>query len=224
MESVLFFEHDEEYRRTYEAGLKKTAMPDSTFRRPRFYNLVQLFRATIHLPGDILEAGCFRGLSSYLLCSYARQAEVSYSGKGFHIIDSFAGLSEPSQEDLEQVGGVHPRAEGRLYAASMSRVQESLSEFPEITYYKGWIPEILNDLPDRQYRFVHVDLDLYEPISASLEYFFPRVVPGGLIVVDDYGYLDFPGAKKAVDEFCTGKGISVVHLTTGNAVVIKSVV
>jgi len=221
MESVLYYHHDENYKRLYEEGLFRTEMPDSDFRRPRFYNLVQFFMATAYLDGGCLEAGCYRGLSSFLLCSCLRMLNHDFKGEGFSIIDSFEGLSDPSDQDLGPLCKVSPRAEKRLYSAAIDQVREALSDFPDVTFHKGWIPEILDQVPDQKYRFVHIDLDLYEPIITSLNYFYRRLVPGGILVIDDYGYLDFPGAKKAVDEFCEASRLQPVRLTTGNAVLIK---
>ena len=53
----------------------------------------------------------------------------------------------------------------------------------------------------RKYSFVHIDVDLYQPTLDSHEYFFERLHKGGIIVCDDYGYSQFPGASLAVDKF-----------------------
>ena len=57
-------------------------------------------------------------------------------------------------------------------------------------------PEVLG----REFCFVHVDVDLYQPIKDSFMFFYPLLAPGGIMVFDDYGVSSFPGAKKAVDE------------------------
>ncbi len=91
-----------------------------------------------------------------------------------------------------------------------------------IQYHPGWIPESLSSVPDRTYKFVHVDLDLYEPIKGAVEYFYPRMVKGGIIVIDEYAIPRWPGARKAVDEFCQVNHLMTpVPLTTGNGVMIK---
>ena len=59
------------------------------------------------------------------------------------------------------------------------------------------------------------------PTKESLEFFYPQMVPNGLIVVDDYGFKDWPGVKQAVDELCTVWHAPLIRLTTGNAIVIK---
>jgi hypothetical protein len=101
-------------------------------------------------------------------------------------------------------------------------VKATLSDFPSIAYHQGWIPQSFAAVEECEYKFVHLDLDLYEPIKGGLEYFYPRMVRGGAIVVDEYAIPRWPGAKKAVDEYCTENDLApAISLTTGNGVLIK---
>ena len=79
----------------------------------------------------------------------------------------------------------------------------------------------LSSQPERSYRFVHIDLDLYEPTSGAIEYYFSRMVPGGIIICDDYGSLFWPGAKKALDEVGKAHGLKILSLASGQGVLIK---
>ena len=117
--------------------------------------------------------------------------------------------------------GSHTQAK-HAFCGSLSEVQAVLSGFPEVTYCRGWIPESFATVPDRLYKFVRLDLDLYEPIKGALEYFYPRLGHGGVIVVDEYGFPRWPGARKAVDEFCSRHGRAPIGLTTGNGVIVKA--
>jgi len=219
---VLLFQNDRVFRDLFEQARLRSGMPESQYRPGRFYNLVQAFLATESLEGAVAEAGCYRGFSSSLLCAYQKRKDPSFDGKGFHLVDSFEGLSEPTESDLDRdpAGDVAPRAEKHLYTAGVDLVRAALSEYPAVTFHKGWIPDVFRHIPEQRYRFVHVDVDLYEPTRDSLSYFFPRLVPGGILVVDDYGYLDFPGARRAVDEFAKETRSRVIPLTTGNAIVL----
>ena len=200
---------DQAYDRIYHDGLLATKTPPVPLRRrQRFHALVQLFRESLPLEGLVAECGCFRGLSSFLLCSTLKFAHGGFDGSGYRIFDSFMGLSEPRPEDAiadtgpdtEEIRGT-ARA-GRL-AASLDHVKAALSSFPRIEYFPGWIPDAFPPDTGARYRFVHVDVDLYQPTRDSLEYFFPRMVPRGIIVCDDYGW---PGARKAVEEFSVRAG------------------
>ena len=97
------------------------------------------------LEGLVAECGCFRGLSSYLLCSTLQQADAAFDGSGYRIFDSFAGLSAPSREDAiegagAQVGRLRHMTRAGNFAASLDKVKFALSAFPRIEYFPGWIP------------------------------------------------------------------------------------
>lgn len=217
-----------EFDALYLAGLQATQMPPTPLRRrDRFWSLTQLFQKTQHLDGLMAECGCFRGLSSYILCSMLRQAHLAqggFSGKGYRIFDSFAGLSNPQAEDA--VTGSDPEAErvrqmtrpGK-YAASIDTVKRALAEFPDIAYFPGWIPQAFPDETQTRYRFVHVDVDIYQPTRDSFEYFYARLVPGGIIVSDDFNW---PGARKAIEEFCERNRLTLNTTPYTQAYLVKS--
>ncbi|HTD89323.1 MAG TPA: TylF/MycF/NovP-related O-methyltransferase [Burkholderiales bacterium] len=199
----------ENYDQLYQAGLLATHTPSTPLRRrDRFYSLVQLFQKTLSLDGMIAECGCFRGLSSYVLCSTLKLANNAFDGAGYRVFDSFAGLSAPQPED--SIVGTGPDAEQLRqmtrpgqYAATLDKVKGALAAFPGIEYFPGWIPQAFPDESNVRYRFVHVDVDIYQPTRDSIEYFYPRLVPGGILVSDDYNW---PGARKAIEEFCSKTG------------------
>ncbi len=97
----------------------------------------------------------------------------------------------------------------------------TLAAFPDAALLKGWVPDVFAELPETKWAFVHLDLDLYEPTLAGLEYFWPRLVPGGVIVNDDYLSDLFPGAGIAWDEFCAAHGVGSAVLDTGQAAILK---
>lgn len=206
---------DPAFDNAYLAGVMAThTAPVPLRRRDRFLYLVHQLEKTLALEGRIAECGCFQGLSSYVMCSRVRARQPGFDGSGYEIYDSFQGLSEPAAQDMEGLdrsGTTFDKTNmtpGR-FAATLEQVRASLSAFPGISYRPGWIPSAFPAEDGARYRFVHVDVDLYQPTRDSFEYFWPRLVPGGVMVCDDY---DWPGAKRALDEFCARAGISV-HVT-----------
>ncbi|MBI5921856.1 MAG: tetratricopeptide repeat protein [Betaproteobacteria bacterium] len=215
-------ETDSEFDRYYVEGLAKSGtIPIPLIRRDRFRYLIKLFSRTMNLPGLVAECGCYRGLSSYLLCQRIRLDVAEFDGNGYQIFDSFQGLSCIAREDTTSVNsfederrppqGVIQR--GR-FSASLKTVKQSLIEFPRIEYFPGWIPTAFPQTHDNQYRFVHVDVDLYQPTKDSFDYFWPRLTLGGMIVCDDYNW---PGGKRAVEEFCQSVGVSFEVTPYGQA-------
>jgi O-methyltransferase len=223
----LLYEADDFFNRLYDEGMSRSGTPDGGLkRRERFYNLVQFFRQVVSLDGAIAECGCWRGLSSYLLCHYLRAHRDGFGGENYHIFDSFEGLSAPTGADriTDQAVTSGTREFGQAvgtYAADQEHVQAVMADFPRITYHKGWIPESLRGLPELRYAFVHVDVDIHEPTRGAIEYFYPRLCPGGMIVCDDYGSLYWPGAKRAIDEYCAQHRLPLLTVSTGQAILWK---
>lgn len=229
-EATLLYEVDEQFHSLYDEGIGVTRTPErNEKRRLRFYNLIQALRSIHGLDGDVIECGAWRGLSSLLMCRYLERETPGFAGAGYHVVDSFQGLSAPGAEDVvdrdlvlkgRQRRGAAVKHAG-AYAASLAQVRETLRDYPEIRYHEGWIPAVLDLLPAARYRFVHVDLDLYEPTAGALEYFYPRLVPGGLMVCDDYGSLFWPGARRAVEEFGSRHDARFLALSSGQAIFVK---
>lgn len=200
---------DADYDRLYHEGLAVTGTPPTPLRRrDRFYSLVQLFRQTAALDGLVAECGCFRGLSSYILCSAIKLTQPGFAGQGYRIFDSFEGLSAPQAEDAVDAAAADAELLRNMtrkgqYAAPLDRVKAALSPFPAIEYFPGWIPNAFPEETGQRYRFVHVDVDIYQPTRDSIEYFYPRLVSGGILVCDDFNW---PGARKAIAEICASLG------------------
>jgi O-methyltransferase len=223
------FQVDSFFQSVYKDGLENTRTPPSgeeslDVRQARFYNLINLYNLTAKLEGFIAEAGCWRGLSAYVMNHYLALLETGYRGEGFWLVDSFEGLSEPSSKDhcletfvppgLLACGG---KGQGD-FACSLDDVRGALHDFRSISYVKGWLPEVLQDLPEGQlWKFVHLDLDLYSPIKSAFSFFADRMVGGGIIVFDDYSSLYWPGARAAVDEVAGNLKGSLVKLSSGQA-------
>lgn len=182
----------------------------------RCYVLLEFARQVREVPGDIAECGVRYGKSTLFILTGAGEE----SRKDVHIFDSFAGLSEPAPED-HNPGGKTVWESGEL-AVPEDTVRVNLDRYADrITLYKGWIPERFDAVEAKQFAFVHVDVDLYQPTLDSAAFFYPRLQPGGVMVCDDYGSAYCPGAKRAFDEFFADKPERVIALPTGQGVVIK---
>lgn len=223
----LVSEVDDTYHRRYSEGLERSGTPENQRRRERFYNLVQCLAMTRSTPGLVGECGTWRGLSAYLLCCYLRDegdAGEPFVGEDVHLFDSFEGLSEPRSEDSIDDPALREAVQqsqikwGR-FSATPEMVRSTLEAFPAVNLHAGWIPACFVEAPrEGTWRFVHVDVDLYEPITDSLAFFWPRMTPGGVIVCDDYGALAYPGARQAIDRFIADIGCRSVSLSTGQAI------
>ncbi|MEK7177168.1 MAG: TylF/MycF/NovP-related O-methyltransferase [Patescibacteria group bacterium] len=200
---------------THTEGIRITKTPYSVWRRDRFLNLSFLLEYIRNFGGAYAECGAWRGLSSFVICSTIKHQQPEFLGENYHIVDSFEGLSSPTNAD-----GVINISTNKRFACDIDTVQKNLSMFPKIKYHKGWIPEILSGLPEEKYKFVHIDLDLAAPTIGALDYFMSRMLPGGIIVCDDYGGVIWHGMRAEVDKYCKERKISkILELSTGQLVI-----
>lgn len=209
---------------TYLKALRVTGSPPVPLRRrPRLMHLMEILNDTAHVRGDVVECGCFLGLSSYMLCSYLKRQNPQFDGTGYHVFDSFQGLSEPTaddeiSDDFENAEKLRMMSQRGAFYAPLEVVKSNLRAFPKISFHPGWIPLSFKGLPEACYRFVHVDVDLYDPTLDAFTYFYPRLSPGGAIVSDDYSW---PGARTAIDEFCAEHQVTLHANSVGQAIVRK---
>lgn len=217
---IKHFEIDDNFINLYRLAQQKTQMEqtDNLSRRERHYVLNQLIERA-PLNGDIAECGCWRGLSAYQIAS--RMQKRGFENR-FLIFDSFEGLSDFEGKDIPLGGIKDKEARKKEFACGEDIVRENLKEFKFIDYKKGWIPERFQEASEHQFSFVHIDVDMYQPILDALKFFYPRMIPGGIIVLDDYGFTYFPGAKRATDEFMEDKQDLFIALASGQAFIIKT--
>jgi tetratricopeptide (TPR) repeat protein len=163
------------------------------------------------LLGDIAEVGVYKGYTAALLGTIARRL-----GKTAFLFDTFEGFNE---KDL--VGIDAGKRANQFSDTSLEAVRQLVGE-ENTRFIKGYFPNSAKHIPtESSFCLVHIDCDLYAPIVSSLEYFYPRMVPGGFIIIHDYSSFGWNGAEKAVDDFFADKPESVIPLfdSAGSAVI-----
>lgn len=158
-------------------------MKASLIPKERLELLAKLALRVHLLPGAAAEVGVFRGGSAEVL------AKVM-PGRPFHLFDTFKGLPYPHSID-----GAACRP-GRFIGS----VQEVQRRVPAGIIHMGKL-HADSSVPPGPYAFVHIDVDLFASTFDALLLFYPLVLPGGIIVVDDYDGPHTPGATRAVDMF-----------------------
>jgi hypothetical protein len=208
----LYWPDDDGYRSAWQQF-----RPGDPQIKDRKFVLYSMARALSSLPGDTAECGVFDGGSSFLMC-------LPWEGSSehhHHVFDSFEGLSKPEDADLPE----DPTAylwQAHDLAVPLETVKRNLRRFDFVRYYPGWIPERFGEVADRRFSFVHVDVDLFQPTYDAVAFFYPRMVPGGIILCDDYGSTICPGARKAFDDAVRGTPEGrVIELTTGQGFIVK---
>ncbi|MBX2944893.1 MAG: class I SAM-dependent methyltransferase [Cyclobacteriaceae bacterium] len=170
-----------------------------------FYDLLN---RTNSLKGDIVECGV--GWGNSLVCITISH-QVIQSTKKIWAFDSFSGLPEPSKEDEPMRPEVKIEKGDLAYTEAYVKARLKKASVPaelisDIEFIPGYFDKTLTQFPaDRKVAFLHLDVDLYDSYITTLEFFYSRLVPGGIIALDEYNDKKWVGCTKAVDHFLTDK-------------------
>lgn len=179
--------------------------------RIRFYNLwLQISRLEREgVEGDFAELGVYKGET-------ARVIHLCAPERRLHLFDTFEGF--PANDLYEETGKAAGYTSRHFADTSTGRVMDRLGKHPNIIIHQGYFPETAEKVKDESFALVSMDADLYKPTRAGLEFFFPRLSPGGIIMVHDYN-TDWPGLMKAVDDFCEKNNLSTIPVPDADSTV-----
>ncbi|UAB77506.1 class I SAM-dependent methyltransferase [Erythrobacter sp. SCSIO 43205] len=171
----------------------------------------ELYRKITHLPGLIVEAGVYKGASLMRFAAFREALETPHSRRivGFDAFGAFPrdGVSGESDkafiERFEDAGG-HGISKSELEAALEAKGYGKVDLIAGDVFET--VPQFLSDRPHTRIALLHLDMDVYEPTAFVIEKALPHMVPGGLIVFDDYGMVE--GATRAGDELAKRIGAS----------------
>ena len=150
--------------------------------------VMSLVDAVKKVPGDMAELGVGRGASAKVIAARAPERVL-------HLFDTFDGLPSPSAKDSS-------RFKKQQYRHTLEEVQTYLRS-ENVHFYKGLFPESAKHLAGTRFAFAHLDADLYESTKAGLEWFYPRLNKGGILVCHDYD--TSAGVNRAFEEFFADK-------------------
>jgi len=179
-------------------------------------NLVERLDKALALPGDVIECGIYQGVTSILM---AKLMDLRQSDKKLILCDSFQGLPSPDRGvDASQ------RFQQGAWAASRQDVEARLAAanvLERCIIHEGWFADTLSALPtDQQFCLAYIDADLYSSTVDCLAHVWPRLVPQGIAVFDDYHHPS-GGVRKAVDEFFSASGEVIIAGPASQSTVIK---
>lgn len=185
--------------------------PHTLVSRDRAWVLWKTLQQAVHLDGDMIECGVFRGGTALL---ERRTLEAVQSPHSLHLFDSFEGM--PTTTD-----GIDRFEQGDLGTTSLEAVQALIGDAPFVRIHPGFIPATFVGADVEALAWAHVDVDIYQAVLDCIEFIYPRMVPGGVIVFDDYGFPSCAGARRAVDEAFSDRPEVPLCLPTAQCLVVK---
>ncbi len=146
--------------------------------RANYIHLDQLLRSVLTgpVPGDLAEFGVWHGTTFMPMAELASQY-----GRTIHAVDSFVGMAQESENDAGQYNKGVLSVGGSAVFRSLVRPYGAT-----VRVHEGWVPEIFEELENCRFAFVHLDLDQFVPTRDSLNFLWPRMNPGGIIMCHDW--------------------------------------
>ncbi len=171
--------------------LRKKLMPSHD---PRL--ITDCCREVAGIAGDAAEIGVWKGEGAALICRLLPESTV-------YLFDTFAGFPTSMKSEKDRKWPADAWQE-----TSIELVRNNLRPAANYRIISGVFPDTAAKMQPAL-KFVHIDVDLYKSTLAALEWAWPLLVPGGIILDDDYQCSSCPGALAAVNEFCQRHGINV---------------
>lgn len=159
------------------------------------------------IPGDLVECGCYKGVSAAIVCDYLNFRE---SERHYFLYDLF-------EHDASMIHHALPEHGTTLF----DEVKRRFSVYPNVTVTKGFVPDILDEVAPAVVSFLHVDLNNAPAEIGALDRLFDRVSPGGIVLFDDYGWRFYRAQKDAEDPWLAARGYQVLELPTGQGLIFK---
>jgi O-methyltransferase len=143
------------------------------------------------IPGAFAEVGVYKGES-------ARMMHHMDPGRKLHLFDTFSGFS--SSDLMNETGQASTYSEVNFSDTTIQKALRRIGGNEQVTVHAGEFNDTAHEVENERFALVSIDTDLYNPTKTALEFFYPRLIPSGVILVHDYND-KWTGVMLAVDEF-----------------------
>jgi len=169
-------------------------------------SLYRFLKLSAPVRGSMAELGVYKGGTAKLIATVVPD-------KTLYLFDTFSGMPDEQSIDKHKAGDFDD--------TSIEAVSHLLNDRQNIVFRQGYFPTTTQGLEGERFSFVHIDGDLYQSTLDALEFFYPRMVSGGIMIFDDYEWPHCPGVKKAMDEFLHDKPEKIFVRREYQAVLVK---
>jgi hypothetical protein len=172
----------------------------------------------LRLPGDFVECGVWKG---FLSAAIMRYLDWNRQGRQFYLFDTFRGLDESQCSEGERSNQAKLAHFRRHYTENYAQVVAQFREFRRVHVIRGSVPASLGTVTIRKVSYLSLDMHNVNPEVAAARHFWDKLVPGGIILLDDYGFVSYEEQKKGFDQFAREKGVEILALPTGQGLILK---
>lgn len=170
-----------------------------------------------HLNADYVECGVFTGIMSSAVMHYIGFGKMPE--RRFYLLDTYNGIPPQQITDDERAQGVHNH--NNHYFDCYEAALKTFGEYANARIVRGTVPDTLGQIDSDRIGYVSMDMNCVEPEMAAGEFLWPRLVPGAIMILDDYGWRTHINQKHAWDAFAAARGVQVLSLPTGQGILIK---
>lgn len=167
------------------------------------------------LEGDFADCGVGTGIFSRAIINFI---DFKSTGKKYYLLDTFSGMDERYSSSYEMERNKKLKYEERKNV--FEQVKQTFSGF-NVEIIKGTVPDTLERVMSDKICYLSIDMNSVTPEVAALEFFWDKMVSGGMIILDDYGYPGCLEQKEAHDAFARSKNVMVLSLPTCQGLIIK---
>lgn len=192
-----------------ENGRDWPSVAHSMIGNKRMLNLQRMAEHVVNhnVPGDFIETGVWRGGACIMMRAVLNAYDIS--DRTVWVADSFEGLPRPDADRYPADSGDDHFIYEEL-AIPLTQVQENFSKYglldEQVRFLKGWFRDTLPDAPVSRLALMRLDGDMYESTMDALVNLFPKLSPGGIVIIDDYGYIK--SCRQAVEDYRAANGIT----------------
>ncbi|MBV9241814.1 MAG: class I SAM-dependent methyltransferase [Acidobacteria bacterium] len=212
------FMQDPRFKKAYERGIR--AAGDYRWQW-RVHIGLWAAQTAAHLDGDFVECGVNRGFLSSAIMDLL---DWDNTGKIFYLLDTFSGL-DPRHIAADGVTAAARNKEhlaSGFYVTDVESVKQNFAEWKNVRIIEGSVPETLAEIDSSKIAFLHIDMNCAPPEVAAFDELWDRLVPGAVILLDDYAGAGHGVQKHAMDKAAAAKNITIASLPTGQGLMIKS--
>ena len=182
----------------------------------RSYIVCNLAKKAIKLDGDFVECGVHRACLSGTIVKYLQFKKFK---KNFFLMDTFSGFDYRyvSKNEEKTVAKKNRYPQNGIY----EYVKNKFSDYPNVKIIKGSIPDTLPLVKTKKIAFLSIDMNCAYPSVCAINYFWNKLVSGGVIVCDDYAWQAHSEQREAIKNCVKKKGVEVLSLPTGQGLIFK---
>lgn len=220
-DKTMRFLDEPRFQRSYQLGMQSghsLGMPGTVDLHIEWRVHVALWVAMqgARLEGDFVECGVNTGIMSLAICDYL---DFNRLNKKFWLFDTYEGIPVEQMSAEERVIGREKF--NQCYPDCFERTTANFSRWPGAMLVRGKVPDTLKDAPVECVSYLSIDMNIAEPEIAAITHFWPKLVSGAWVLLDDYGWDHHRPQAEAMDEFARSVGVPILSLPTGQAIILK---